>query len=46
MDSDFVCADPACADKIQRLTEQVTKLENDNADLNGQLQDIERRAVA
>lgn len=35
-----VCDNPACADEIRVLTEQITALENDNADLNGRVQDL------
>lgn len=35
-----VCTNPACADEIARLNELVTRMDNDNAELNGRYQDL------
>lgn len=45
MDQFPVCDDPACAEKIRTLTEQVTALDNENADLNGRVQDLGNQLI-
>lgn len=40
-----VCDNPACADQITKLNEQITELQNVNAELNGRLQYAEEQAA-